>query len=106
MNPKAWEKEPLTVEQVMNARMVSYPFTVRDCCLVLDGGRRDCDGARGPRQIAEKETGVCVGTGESLSHANISSMPDFTVSAAKESGEQAYAMAKMKPSDMQMLVAV
>ena len=38
MNPKAWEKEPLTVEQVLNARMVSYPFTVRDCCLVLDGG--------------------------------------------------------------------
>src|SRR5688500_17661916 len=38
MNPVAWEKEPLTVEQVLNARMVSYPFTVRDCCLVVDGG--------------------------------------------------------------------
>ena len=38
MNPKAWEKEPLTIEEVLNARMVSYPFTVRDCCLVVDGG--------------------------------------------------------------------
>ena len=38
LNPKAWEKEPLTVEQVLNARMVSYPFTVRDVCLVTDGG--------------------------------------------------------------------
>ena len=38
LNPKAWEKEPLSVEQVLNARMVSYPFTVRDCCLVVDGG--------------------------------------------------------------------
>jgi acetyl-CoA acetyltransferase len=38
LNPKAWEKEPLTIEQVLNARMVSYPFTVRDCCLVVDGG--------------------------------------------------------------------
>ena len=28
---------------------------------------------------------------------------DFTVTAAVESGQQAYAMAKMKPSDMQML---
>src|SRR4029079_11305031 len=38
LNPKAWEKEPLTIEQVLAARMVSYPLTVRDCCLVNDGG--------------------------------------------------------------------
>ena len=103
MNPKAWEKDPLTIEQVLNARMVSYPFTVRDCCLVLDGG-----GAivmvRADRAKALKKKPVYVlGTGESLSHANISSMPDFTVTAAKESGAQAYAMAGMKPSDMNML---
>src|SRR5829696_6361382 len=34
MNPKAWEKEPLTIDQVLSARMISYPFTVRDICLV------------------------------------------------------------------------
>src|ERR1700743_2034915 len=38
MNPAAWEKKPLTIEGVLSARMVSYPFTVRDCCLVTDGG--------------------------------------------------------------------
>ena len=37
-NPVAWEKKPLTVEEVLSARMVSYPFTVRDICLVTDGG--------------------------------------------------------------------
>ncbi|MEQ1774454.1 MAG: thiolase [Burkholderiales bacterium] len=103
MNPKAWEKEPLTIEQVLNARMVCYPLTVRDCCLVLDGG-----GAivmvRADRAKSLKQKPVYVlGTGESLSHANISSMPDFTVSAAVESGKQAYAMAGMKPADMDML---
>jgi acetyl-CoA acetyltransferase len=103
MNPKAWEKEPLTIEQVLNARMVCYPLTVRDCCLVLDGG-----GAivmvRADRAKSLKNKPVYVlGTGESLSHANISSMPDFTVTAARESGAQAYAMAGMKPADMNML---
>src|SRR5262249_20264830 len=37
-NPKAWEKKPLTIADVLSSRMVSYPFTVRDCCLVTDGG--------------------------------------------------------------------
>ena len=38
LNPAAWEKKPLTIEDVLAARMVSYPFTVRDSCLVTDGG--------------------------------------------------------------------
>ena len=38
LNPVAWEKKPLTVEDVLKARMISHPFTVRDCCLVTDGG--------------------------------------------------------------------
>ena len=31
-------KKPLTIDEVLSARMVSYPFTVRDCCLITDGG--------------------------------------------------------------------
>src|SRR2546429_1015661 len=38
LNPAAWEKKPLTIPEVLGARMVSYPFTVRDICLVTDGG--------------------------------------------------------------------
>ena len=38
LNPAAWEKKPLTVADVLGARMISYPFTVRDICLVTDGG--------------------------------------------------------------------
>ena len=38
LNPVAWEKKPLTIEDVLSARPVSYPFTVRDCCLITDGG--------------------------------------------------------------------
>jgi acetyl-CoA acetyltransferase len=29
LNPKAWEKKPLTIDGVLSSRMVSYPFTVR-----------------------------------------------------------------------------
>src|SRR5580700_9302904 len=38
LNPAAWEKKPLSVADVIAARPISDPFTVRDCCLVTDGG--------------------------------------------------------------------
>ena len=38
LNPVAWEKKPLTVEDVLKSRMISHPLSVRDCCLVTDGG--------------------------------------------------------------------
>jgi acetyl-CoA acetyltransferase len=103
MNPKAWENEPLSIEQVLKARMVSYPFTVRDCCLVLDGGgAMILTSAERARSLKKKPVYV-LGTGEAISHANISSMPDLTVSAAAESGPKAFAMAKLKPAEINML---
>ncbi len=38
MNPGAWSREPLSVEDVLASRMVADPLTLRDCCLVTDGG--------------------------------------------------------------------
>src|ERR1700746_2071311 len=33
LNPVAWEKQPLTIPEVLSARMISYPFTGRGCWL-------------------------------------------------------------------------
>jgi acetyl-CoA acetyltransferase len=103
LNPKAWEKEPLTVEQVLKSRMVSYPFTVRDCCLVVDGGGAIILTSAARAKSLKKKPAYVLGVGESLSHAGIPSMPDLTVSAAAESGPKAYKMAGLKPSDINML---
>ncbi len=103
LNPKAWEKEPLTIEQVLNARMVSYPFTVRDCCLVVDGGGAIVLTTPARAKSLKKKPVYVLGVGESLSHANISSLPDFTVSAASESGPIAFKRAGLKPNEVNML---
>ena len=103
LNPKAWEKEPLSIEQVLNARMVSHPFTVRDCCLVVDGGGAIILTSAARAKSLKKKPVYVLGVGESLSHASISSMPDLTVSAAAESGPRAFRMAGLKPSDVNML---
>lgn len=103
LNPKAWEKEPLTIEQVLSARMVSHPFTVRDCCLVLDGGGAMILTTAARAKTLKKKPVYVLGVGEALSHANISSMPDLTVTAAAESGPRAFGMARVKPSDVDMI---
>ncbi len=103
LNPVAWEKEPLSIEQVLKARMVSYPFTVRDCCLVVDGGGAIVITSAARAKTLKKKPVYVLGTGDSLSHATISNMPDLTVTAAADSGAQAYKMAGIKPSDVKML---
>ena len=103
MNPKAWEKEPLTVEQVLKARMVSYPFTVRDCCLVVDGGGAIVMTSAARAKSLKKKPVYVLGVGEALSHLTISNMPDLTVTAASVSGPKAFAMAGVKQSDIDML---
>ena len=100
MNPAAWEKEPLTREQVLGARMVSDPLTVRDCCLVVDGGGAlIVTSAERARDLA-KPPAYVLGTGEALGLGSISNMPNLTVTAASLSGPQAFAAARLRPGDV------
>jgi acetyl-CoA acetyltransferase len=103
LNPVAWEKQPLTIADVLNARPISDPFTVRDCCLVTDGGgaivMTRIDRARG---VAKQPVPV-LGWGQWITHASISSMPDLTHTGAIQSGAAAYAMAGLGASDIDVL---
>ena len=100
LNPAAWEKKPLTVEGVLSARMVSYPFTVRDICLVTDGGGAIVITSAERARSLKKPPVYVLGCGQSVTHNAISSMPDLTVTGAVASGKEAFAMAKLGPADV------
>jgi acetyl-CoA acetyltransferase len=103
LNPAAWEKKPLSIEGVLSSRMVSYPFTVRDCCLVTDGGGAIVVTSAERARALKKPPAYVLGCGQSVTHANISSMPDLTVTGAAASGQAAYQMAKLGPADVDVL---
>lgn len=103
LNPRAWEKEPLSIEQVIKARPVSSPFTVRDCCLVNDGGGAIIVTTAERARSLKKKPVYVLGVGECMSHRNITSMPDLTVSGAAYSGPPAYSMAGIKAADVDVL---
>ena len=103
LNPQAFMRDPLSIDDVLKARMVCDPFSVRDCCLVTDGG-----GAyvlvRADRAKDLKQKPVYVlGNATAQWHRQISAMPDLTVTAASQSGRDAYAMAGLAPKDIDVL---
>ena len=103
LNPVAWEKEPLTVEQVLASRMVSSPLTVRDCCLVTDGGGAVILTSAERARFLKKPPVYLLGVGDATTHLEIHSMPDLVRTAAVDSGKQAFAMAGVGPSDVDVI---
>jgi acetyl-CoA acetyltransferase len=102
-NPDAFERGPLSIDDVLAARPIADPLTVRDCCLVTDGA-----GAfvlvRGERAAGLRQPPVHVlGTATACWHRQISSMPDLTVTAARQSGAAAFSMAGLSPADVQVV---
>jgi acetyl-CoA acetyltransferase len=100
LNPKAFMHGDLTIENVLASRMVSSPLSVRDCCLVTDGGGAAIvTSAERAGDLKERPV-YLLGAGEAHWHRHISQMPDLTVSAATESGQRAYEMARIEPRDV------
>jgi acetyl-CoA acetyltransferase len=103
LNPRAFARDELTVEEVLNARMVSSPLTVRDCCLVTDGGGAVVmTSAERARDLPGRPV-YLLGGGEATWHSSISAMPDLTTTAAQESGRRAYETAGVRPQDVDVV---
>src|SRR5262249_12088661 len=94
---------PLTIEGVLSSRMVSHPLTVRDCCLVTDGGGAVVMTSAERAKSLRKSPAYVLGCGQAITHASISSMPDLTTTGARQSGEAAYRMAGVTPSDIDVV---
>nr|WP_037505249.1 thiolase [Rhizorhabdus wittichii] len=102
LNPEAAVRDPLTIDEVLSARMISDPLTARDCCLFNDGAAavvmvradraKDC--ARRPIPV--------LGAAHAVTHREISSMPDLTVTGAAISGPQAFAQAGVTAADIDL----
>src|SRR5271165_4427142 len=83
--------------------MISYPFTVRDCCLVTDGGGAVIMTTPERARSLKRPPVYVLGCGQAITHANISSMPDLTVTGALPSGRAAYAMAGLGATDIDVV---
>ena len=99
-NPRAYKRDPLTIDEVLAAPYFVYPFRATDICLVTDAG-----GAVVLTSVEKAHTlGVplveVLGSAVAHTHYGISQMPDLTTSPAAVSGAAAFEQAGLGPSDI------
>jgi len=104
-NPRASYRDPITVDDVLNADMIAWPFTKLMCCLVTDGGGAlILTSAERARDFPQKPVYI-LGTGESVETPMVSQMEDFTSSKAfRVSGRKAFAEAGIGHADVDHLM--
>ena len=104
-NQRATFKTPITVDDVLNSRMIAYPFRLLQCCLVTDGGGAlILVSAERARDFPQKPV-YLLGTGESVETPMVSQMEDFTSSRAfGVAGPTAFAEAGITHKDVDHLM--
>jgi acetyl-CoA acetyltransferase len=103
LTPGAFERGPLTIDDVLASRMLSTPLTVRDCCLVTDGGGAVIVTSTQRARTLRRPPAVLLGAGEAHWHRAIAQMPSLTTTAATDSGARAYAMAGLSAADVDVV---
>ena len=104
-NPRASYRDPITVADVLESRIISYPFHLLECCLVTDGGGAlILTKAERAKDFPQKPVYV-LGTGESVETPMISQMIDFTSSRSfRIAGKDAMNDAGISHSDVDHLM--
>lgn len=103
LNPAAFERGDLTIDDVLGARTVSSPLTVRDCCLVTDGGGAVVVTSTERARDLPKPPVHYLGGAEAHEHMSISQMADLTVTSASVTGPRAFELAGLSPSDVDVV---
>ncbi len=100
LNPRAVFRQPITVEDVLNSKMICEPLHLLDCSPISDGG-----GALVVTSLAKaKANGLkpvkVAGYGMGFTHDHVIENPDLTTSGCKASGKRAFEKAGIVPADI------
>jgi len=101
LNPKAHLQKEVTLDKVMNSRMIAYPLKLYDCSLISDGA--SCAILTRP-ELAEKYTDspvYIIGSGHGSDTLGLFEREDLiSLRAARKAAQEAYGMAGVKPEDI------
>jgi acetyl-CoA acetyltransferase len=105
LNPKAYRHDagPLTVDEVLASPIVSSPLRALDCCLVTDGGGAVVVTTRERAHDLPRDAVAILGYGEASTNNGMMTVTDLTWPGAHLSGDAAYAMAGLKPDEIDVV---
>lgn len=100
LNPTAQMREPITISDVVNSRIIADPLHLLDCSLISDGGSAVILTSSERVKFFPHQPVYLLGVGEGHSHEHISQARNLTTSAAVDAGKRAYEMAGLGPEDI------
>ena len=99
-NPNAMYRDPITVDDVLESKLVADPLHKLDCCVISDGG---CcivlTTEERARELPHRPVYVR-GAAAAMTHHSVHSMPDLTRSAGAVCGPKAFAQAGITAADV------
>jgi acetyl-CoA acetyltransferase len=99
-NDNAQMREIITVEDVLESRLIADPLHLLDCSLVSDGGAAVILTSADRADDFPHDPVYVLGAGEGHGHEHISQAQSLTTSAAVESGRRAFERAGLGPGDV------
>lgn len=93
LHPKAHYRKPISIEEVLNSRMIASPLHLLDCCPISDGGAAIIVSAGETAADLRKKPVAVLGTGQGHTHEHITEAPSLTEFGCKDSSRQAFAEA-------------
>jgi acetyl-CoA acetyltransferase len=103
LNPKAYKRDPITIQDVLNSPYIAAPLHLLDCCLVTDGGGAVVVTSLERARQCRKAPIRVLGHAETHTHNTISNMPDLTRTGAATTGPRAMAMAGVRHADFDVV---
>ena len=100
LNPDAYYRDLITIDDVQNSRMMADPLTKLHCCIRSDGGGAVVLTSEERARDLPKRPVWVLGTGEATSHTTMSEWEDFTESPAARAGKLAFERAGVTPADI------
>jgi acetyl-CoA acetyltransferase len=102
LNPEAYYRDLITIDDVQSSRMMADPLTKLHCCIRSDGGGAVVLTSEARARDLPKRPVWVLGTGEATSHTTMSEWDDFTESPAARAGRLAFSRAGVTPADIDM----
>lgn len=98
-NEHAMYRDPVTVDDVVESRLVADPLHLLDCCVISDGGGALVVVSADVRADLERECVELLGHGEAIGHHDAGRI-DLTRTAAQQSGDRAFDEAGVSRDDI------
>ncbi|HUV09604.1 MAG TPA: thiolase family protein [Acidimicrobiia bacterium] len=103
LNPNGIYRDPMSMDDYLNARMISYPFCLFDCDVPCDGGTAVIVSRVDTAADLRKQPIQVEAVGTALrGRPSWDQFDDLTTMAVRDAGPQLWGRTELKPSDVQL----